>query len=67
LHAPLTDHMCGWLDQQLFSSYFISTPAVSSTATMVGRPVPLKSQFSPTSLLSFDLYSYFFIFFTMSC
>jgi hypothetical protein len=46
LHAPPTGQACGWLDRQLPSSSFISTPAVSSTAAMVGRSAPLKSRFS---------------------
>jgi len=37
LHAPPTDQTCGWLDRRLPSSNLISTPALSSTAAMVGE------------------------------
>jgi len=47
LHAPPTDHTCGWLDQRLLSSSFISTPAGSFIAAMVGRLAPLKFFFCP--------------------
>ena len=46
LHAPpTTGRACGWQDQQLPSSSFISTPAVSSTAATVGRSAPLSLGF----------------------
>ena len=63
LHAPPTGQVCGWQDRQLPSSSFISTPAVSSTAAMVGRSAHLSS----LALLPFGLPPYFFVFSAMRC
>jgi hypothetical protein len=71
LHVPPTDQACGWLDRQPSSSHFISIPAASSTAAMVGRSAHLSSLglrlFIYCPLLPFGLPSHFLIVSVMSC